>query len=58
MTHSSVKLKTLSLFERKEYEELKLRYSYDAKRLRKNKVFLGLAIVTFVATLAVSGVFN
>jgi hypothetical protein len=58
MSNSSIKLKTLSLFERKEYEELKQRYSHDAKRLRKNKVFLGLAIVTFVATLAASGVFN
>ena len=49
MSNSSIKLKTLSLLERKEYE---------AKQLRQKKVFLGLAIVTFVATLAASGAFG
>ncbi len=58
MSKSSVILKSLSMVERKDYEELKYFYSVDAKRLRQKNIFLGLAIVTFVATLAVSGVFG
>ena len=58
MTNSGVELKSLSLFERKEYEELKYYYSIEARKLRQQKVFLGLAVVTFVASLALAGFFN
>lgn len=49
---SNIELKSLSMYERKDYEELKHRYSVEAIRLRQQKVFLGLAVVTFVAVMA------
>ncbi|QEG23652.1 hypothetical protein [Mariniblastus fucicola] len=52
MSHSSVNMKSLSLVERKEYEELKHYYSIEAQRLRQQKVFLGLAVVAFIGALA------
>lgn len=52
MSNSNIELKTLSLLERKEYEELKYFYSAEAKRLRQQKVFLGLAVVMFIGALA------
>ena len=52
MSNQNVELKTLSLVERKEYEELKKYYSIEAKRLRQQKVFLGLAVVMFIAAIS------
>jgi len=52
MSNSGIQLKTLSLFERKEYEELKYRYSIEAKKLRQQKIFLGFAVVSFISVLA------
>jgi len=52
MANSNIELKSLSYVERKEYEELKRYYSFEAKRLRQQKVFLGLAVVAFIAALA------
>lgn len=49
---SNIELKSLSIFERKEYEELKYYYSVQAKRLRQQKVFLGMAVVAFLAMMA------
>ena len=58
MSNSNLDLRTLTLFERKEYEELKFRYSLEAKKLREKRIILGFLIVSFVATLAYTGVFN
>ena len=52
MSNSNVELKSLSLFERKEYEELKHYYATEAQKLRQQKVFLGLAVVAFLGMLA------
>ncbi len=52
MSNSNIELKTLSLLERKEYEELKHYYSVEGKRLRQQKVLLGFAVVVFIAVLA------
>ena len=52
MSNQNIELKTLSLVERKEYEELKKYYSIEAKRLRQQKVFLGLAVVIFIAAIS------
>lgn len=52
MSNQNIELKTLSLVERKEYEELKKYYSIEAKRLRQQKVFLGLAVVMFIAAIS------
>ena len=52
MSDSGVNLKSLSLVERKEYEELKRYYSIETRRLRQQKVFLGLAVGAFIAALA------
>lgn len=58
MSNSNLELRSLTLFERKEYEELKFRYSAEAKKLREKRIILGFLIVSFVATLAYTGVFN
>ena len=52
----NTELETLSLFERKEYEELKYRFSAEAKRLRERTIFLGILVVTFIATMMMTGV--
>jgi len=58
MPNSGINLKTLSLFERKEYEELKHRYSIEAKKLRQQKVFIGFAVVAFISVLAMCHFFT
>lgn len=55
MSKETTELKSLTYFERKEYEELKYKFSEEAKRLRERKVFLGVMVVAFIATLAVAG---
>jgi hypothetical protein len=56
MSHKSTELKSLTLFERKEYEELKYRFSLEAKRLRERAIFLGILVVTFIATMMMTGI--
>ena len=48
-------IKSLSFFERKEYEELKNRVSEAARRKRERAVFLGFFVISLVATLLISG---
>ncbi|MEM9943660.1 MAG: hypothetical protein AAF939_19005 [Planctomycetota bacterium] len=52
----SSQLTTLSYFERQEYEALKIRAQYEAKRLRDQGVVLGFLVVAFLSTLAMSGI--
>ena len=49
-------LTSLTLFERKEYEELKRHFFYESNRLRERAVILGVLVVSFIATLMVCGV--
>lgn len=56
MSNSNLQLRTLSLFERKEYEELKQRYATEAKRLREKRVFMGFLVISFLAVAASAGV--
>lgn len=58
MSNSNFELRSLSLFERKEYEELKYRYSVEAQKLREKRVFLGVMIIAFLAITASAGVFH
>ncbi len=48
-------LQTLSLLERKEYEELKKANSVEAKRKKDRIVFLGFFAISLIATLLISG---
>lgn len=51
-------LTSLSLVERKEYEELKHANSYEVRRKRERSVFLGFFAISLLATLMISGAFN
>ncbi len=46
---------SLSLYERKEYEELKYRCCEQARRKREKTVFLGFFAISLIATLLISG---
>jgi hypothetical protein len=52
MSNSGVELRSLSLFERKEYEELKQYYTYESRKLRQQRAFIGLAVVSMIGTMA------
>ena len=51
MSNSNIELKSLSLFERKEYEELKSYYARETQKLRQQRAFLGVAVVAFLGVL-------
>ncbi len=48
-------IKSLSLYERKEYEELKCQLSEAARRKQERIVFLGYFVISMIATLLISG---
>lgn len=58
MSEFNTELKTLTWLERREYEELKYYYSKEGKRMRQQKVFLGFAVVMFIAAIAAFNVFQ
>jgi hypothetical protein len=55
---SNSNLQSLSLMERKEYEELKKANSAEVKRKNERIVFLGFFAISLIATLLISGALN
>ena len=49
------KFKSLSYFERKEYEELKLAKAESVRLKKERTIFLGFFVISLVATLMISG---
>jgi hypothetical protein len=61
MTHPDQefhKIGSLSVVERKEYEELKQYHSKQAIRKRERTVFLGYCVVGILATMSIYGLLN
>lgn len=54
MSHPTVELSTLELFQKQQFEELKQRYAEETRKLRKQKVLLGLGAVAFITAFAVT----
>jgi hypothetical protein len=54
----SENLKSLSLVERKEYEELKNEKSEEQRLKKERTVFLGFFVIALIATLMISGAMN
>ncbi len=48
-------IKSLSYYERKQYEELKYQVSETARRKQERTVFLGFFVISLIATLLISG---
>lgn len=55
---SNSNLQSLSLMERKEYEELKKANSVGTKRKKERIIFLGFFAISLIATLLISGAMN
>lgn len=52
------KLQSLSVVERKEFEELKNFHSAESQRKRERAIFFGYVAVALLATLLISGAMN
>ena len=51
----SEEMKSLSYFERKEYEELKNRMDDGSQKSSERAIFIGFFVVSLLATLMISG---
>jgi hypothetical protein len=52
---TTTELTSLSLVERKEYEELKLKQSLESRQKKDRAVFLGYFVIALISTLLISG---
>ncbi len=52
------KMESLSVVERKEYEELKIYHSEHQRKRRETIVFYGYCMVAFIAMLSILGILN